>query len=203
MHRLMKDRGEREDRRSKIRGTWKDSRKGHCWEGRKSGRKDRKWGLSGGQTSQTRMVTRLTANMRLSRKDCVFPHWQKQMTHWLWVVSEIGLNFEAVTNIAAYLLMVLNLIIQNDSIGFLWRQPGQAHGARCSRHQVNCGHGRWSYTRQNTRKHTCLDAFWITWSETCDASVNVRLWLIACIQSPSLRACISSFGNNAEVSRAV
>lgn len=50
--------------------------------------------------------------------------------------------------------MVLNLIIQNDSVGFIWRQPGQAHGARWGRHQVNCRHCRRSYTGQNkkTRK---------------------------------------------------
>lgn len=81
-----------------------------------------------------------------------FPHLQKHRwnrdhaSQWNWI------ELEALTYIAAYLLMVLNLIIQNDSVGFLWRQPGQAHGARCGRHQVNCGHCRWSYTGQNKER---------------------------------------------------
>lgn len=48
--------------------------------------------------------------------------------------------------------MVLNLVIENDSVGFLRRQPRQAHGACCSRHQVNSGYCRGSYTGRNKHK---------------------------------------------------
>lgn len=34
-----------------------------------------------------------------------------------------------ITLIASYFLVVLNLIIQDDSVGFLRRQPGEAHRA--------------------------------------------------------------------------
>lgn len=55
-----------------------------------------------------------------------------------------------------YLFMVLNLIVQNDSVGFIWRQPGQTHGARCGRHQVNCRNCRWSCMGHKIEKVTCF-----------------------------------------------
>lgn len=50
---------------------------------------------------------------------------------------------------ASHLLMVSNLIIQDDSVGLLWGQPGQAHGARRRPHQVDSRYWGRCYERGN------------------------------------------------------
>lgn len=85
----------------------------------------------------------------------------------------------------AYLLMVLNLIIQNDSVGFLWRQPGQAHAARLGRHQVNYRHCRWRYIGQHEKKREiyftyCFSVLCLFMMQALCASTETKYRVLGC-----------------------
>ena len=73
--------------------------------------------------------------------------------------SKLGSGSGTLIHTVSYLLMVLYLVIQNDSIWLLRRQPGQAHAVGCGRHQVNCGYCRGCCNRgQETRQKNRLNS---------------------------------------------